>query len=268
MAAVLANWGGFYGQSNYLTEARRMGLMLRPPQVNHAGQQFSMQIIEGQEVLFMGLDQVRDLTRRAQTRILRERPFHSLDDFLARVDPRPLEAENLAKAGALREFGPIPALLAGLRQGGWRAGQLPLFPLEISALEDWDLVQRVTAQGEVLGIWIDAHPLELVAGQVAASGAINTLEAAARLGHRVRVAGMRQTWRRSYAGRGPDRSEHIYFMSLEDLEGMLDVIISAGVYRRSRTALSTSGPYIIDGLVELRHDTGEPYIRAEHIEIL
>ena len=268
MAAVLANWGGFYGQSNYLTEARRMGLMLRPPQVNHAGQQFSMQIIEGQEVLFMGLDQVRDLTRRAQTRILRERPFHSLDDFLARVDPRPLEAENLAKAGALREFGPIPALLAGLRQGGWRAGQLPLFPLEISALEDWDLVQRVTAQGEVLGIWIDAHPLELVTGQVVASGAINTLEAAARLGQRVRVAGMRQTWRRSYAGRGSDRSEHIYFMSLEDLEGMLDVIISAGVYRRSRTALSTSGPYIIDGLVELRHDTGEPYIRAEHIEIL
>ncbi len=35
MAAVLANWGGYYSQRVYLTEARRLGLTVRPPHVNY-----------------------------------------------------------------------------------------------------------------------------------------------------------------------------------------------------------------------------------------
>jgi DNA polymerase III alpha subunit len=70
MAAVLANWGGYYGQRVYLTEARRLGLALRPPHINHAWREFSVSYLDGQPVLFMGLDQVRDLTRRTQMRIL------------------------------------------------------------------------------------------------------------------------------------------------------------------------------------------------------
>ena len=40
MAAVLANWGGYYSQRVYLSEARRMGLKVRPPHVNHSGRNF------------------------------------------------------------------------------------------------------------------------------------------------------------------------------------------------------------------------------------
>jgi hypothetical protein len=54
-------------------------------------------------------------------------------------------------------------------------------------------------------------------------------------------------------------------MSLEDLEGMLEVVISAEVYRRCRAALATSGPYLVEGGVELNPDSGEPFIRAERI---
>jgi DNA polymerase III alpha subunit len=77
----------------------------------------------------------------------------------------------------------------------------------------------------------------------------------------VRVAGMRQIWRRSRTTRG----EYIYFMSLEDLEGMLDVMITADVYRQSKAALSTVGPYVVEGLVSLDSQRGEPIIRAERI---
>src|SRR3990172_8739012 len=129
IAAVLANWGGYYGQRVYLMEARRMGLAVRAPHINHAGREFSVRYLEGRPVLFMGLDQVRDLTRRAQVRILNQRPFHSLADFLARVDPRPAEAENLIQSGALEGFGTIPTLLGQLKRG-WRGGQLPLFELD------------------------------------------------------------------------------------------------------------------------------------------
>ena len=40
--------------------------------------------------------------------------------------------------------------------------------------EDWTLEQKVAAQQELLGISLEAHPLELVAEQIAAAGAITT----------------------------------------------------------------------------------------------
>jgi DNA polymerase III subunit alpha len=129
MAAVLANWGGYYRQSVYLNEARRMGLKLLPPHINFARREFSVHFQDGRPELVMGLDQVRELSRRTQAEILRKRPFHSLLDFLSRVDPRPLEAENLVQVGALEGFGTIPALLSQLKRGGWRPNQLPLFDL-------------------------------------------------------------------------------------------------------------------------------------------
>jgi DNA polymerase III alpha subunit len=54
-------------------------------------------------------------------------------------------------------------------------------------------------------------------------------------------------------------------MSLEDLEGMLDVVITSEVYRRSKAALATAGPYVVEGLVNLDSQRGEPFIRAEKI---
>jgi DNA-directed DNA polymerase III PolC len=263
MAAVLANWGGYYSQRVYISEVRRMGLEIQAPQVNHSLRQFSVQYPEGQPVLFMGLDQVRDLTRRTQRRILQERPFHSIIDFLARADPRPQEAENLAKTGALREFGSIPHVLEIIQAGGWQGGQLQLFPASSNLDQEWSIGERVAAQEALLGASVDAHPLELVADQIAASGAITTLEASKRPGQVLRVAGMRQTWRRSSKISG-----YTYFMSLEDLEGMIDVIISAETYNRYRNALALPGPYLIEGTIELPRGETVPHLRAERIDLL
>jgi DNA polymerase-3 subunit alpha len=209
----------------------------------------------------MGLDQVRELTQRTQKAIIQNRPFGSLADFLRRVDPRPVEAENLVKVGALDDVGTIPVLLHQLEHGGRHGGQLSLFSVDDDRQEDWSLTQKVAAQEEILGTGVIAHPLEQVEKQIAAAGALTTLEAATRLEQHVRVAGMRQIWRRSRTTRG----DYIYFMSLEDLEGMLDVVITAEVYRQSKAALSTPGPYVVEGQVNLDSQRGEPFIRAEKI---
>jgi DNA polymerase III alpha subunit len=118
MAAVLANWGGYYRQPVYLNEARRLGIKLHAPHVNYSQRQFSVSDHAGEAELYMGLDQVRELTRRTQKRILKERPFNSLADFLTRVDPRPMEAENLIHVGAFEGLGEIPQLLNAIDQGG------------------------------------------------------------------------------------------------------------------------------------------------------
>jgi DNA polymerase III alpha subunit len=280
MAAVLANWGGYYGQRIYLTEARRMGLALRPPHINFAQREFSVAGpdrsspgAEGegarQPTLFMGLEQVRDLTRRTQERILRGRPFVSLEDFLERADPRPVEAENLVRVGALQGLGTIPGLLKRLERRRWGGGQMSLFTLEdlggeSPPKEEWSLGEQVAAQEEILGAGVAAHRLELAAEAIAAAKAVTTLEAAGRVGSRARVAGMRMTWRRSRSASG----EPVYFMGLEDLEGLLDVIIPAAVYRRAQRPFSQPGPYLVEGRVELDQAVGEPVIWAEKIDLL
>ena len=266
ITAVLANWGGYYSQRVYLTEARRRGLTLRPPHINFSKREFSVQYQDQQPILYMGLDQVRDLTRRTMTRVLRQRPFLSLSDFLARADPRPSEVENLVRVGGLSGLGTIPSLLGQLEGGGWRGGQLPLFSLQIAGAqdvqgEDWSLAEKMDAQESILGVSVEAHPLELYANQISDSGALNTLEAAARVGQQVRVAGMRQIWRRYNSPKG----EPLYYLSLEDLEGMLDTIIYSDVYRRHRSQISGHGPYILEGWLERNTTSGEPTLRVERL---
>ncbi len=72
---------------------------------------------------------------------------------------------------------------------------------------------------------------------------------------------MRQTWRRTRTVQGG----YIYFMALEDLDGMLDVVIAGEVYQRYHTTFSGPGPYVLEGTVELDARRGEPVIRAERI---
>ena len=259
MAAVLANWGGYYSQRVYLSEARRLGLSVRPPQVNHAGSNFSVGQVNGQKMLFMGLDQVKDLTHRSIERILRNRPFTSLDDFLTRADPRPLEAESLARVGALEGLGSIPSILRRLQGGGWKSGQLSLFSWNEAEGPDWSIEQKMTAQQELLGISLEANPLELLADKISAAGAISTLEAAGHIGERVTVAGIRQTSHRSKTAKG----ESMMFLSLEDLSGTLEVVLFPDAYRQAKEIVNSSQPFLITGVMEMDIERGEPFFKAE-----
>jgi len=261
MAAVLANWGGYYSQRVYLSEARRLGLTVRPPHVNFSERNFTVGQGPQGKLLYMGMDQVRDLTRRTIERILHSRPFHSLEDFLARADPRPQEAENLAKVGALEELGMIPAVLRRVQKGGWQRGQPGLFEWQDTVDEDWSLEQKMAAQQDLLGVSLEAHPLELLIDKIAAAMAVSTLDAIERIGQRVTVAGVRQTSRRSRTAKG----ETMMFLTLEDLSGTLDVVLFPDVYRRTRDVLSSSAPVFVTGVMEMDPSRGEPFLKAEKV---
>jgi DNA polymerase III alpha subunit len=269
MAAVLANWGGYYSQSVYLGEARRLGLTVRPPHVNHSDRNFSVaRMAVGQKILFMGLDQIRDLTGRTIERILRGRPYASLEDFLTRVDPRPQEAEDLARVGAFEGLGMIPQILRRLQGEGWQAGQPSLFDLtnfgRSESMKDWTLAQKVTAQLKLLGISLEAHPLELVADKISDAGAISTIEAVGRVGERVTVVGVRQSGHRSRTAKG----DLMMFMTLEDMAGMLDVVMFPEVYRQARSFVHSSEPFLVTGMLKLDPGRTEPLLVAEKVRRL
>jgi DNA-directed DNA polymerase III PolC len=255
MAAVLANWGGYYSQRVYLSEARRLGLTVRPPHINYS--KTSFQVRSG--ALYMGLEQVKELTKRTIGRIMQFAPFDSLDDFLSRVDPREQEAVNLAQVGALDGFGNIPGILRRL-QSGWQAGQMSLFGW-VDEGEDWTLNQKVAAQMEVLGASLDTHPLELVAEKITKSGAITTLEAAERIGRRVTMAGVRQTSHHSRTAKG----ESMLFLTIEDLTGTMDVIAFPDAYRAAKSLLGSSAPLLVTGIMEMDAERGEPFLQVERV---
>ena len=261
MAAVLANWGGYYSQRVYLSEARRLGLKVCPPHVNYSQHNFSVRkLFDSEErALFMGLDQVRELTHRTIQRIIKNAPFTSLDDFLSRVDPRMQEAENLARIGAMDGLGKIPAILNRLRTGGWQRDQMSLFAWSDTSEEDWTMQQKVEAQMEILGASLEAHPLELVQEKI--TGAISTIDAVEKIGRRVTVAGVRQTSRRSRTAKGG----LMMFLTLEDLQGTLAVILFPDVYRVAKSMLESNTPLLITGVMEKDAERKEPFLRAEKV---
>jgi DNA polymerase III alpha subunit len=112
-----------------------------------------------------------------------------------------------------------------------------------------------------LGASVDAHPIELVAAEVAASGAISTLEALTQSESEVRVAGVRQTAQRFFAHEG----DPFYILELEDLEGVLPVLMTPGFYQQHRRLMASNTPFIVEGKITQSPTTSEPVLQARRL---
>jgi DNA polymerase III alpha subunit len=99
MAAVVSNQGGFYSAFAYVSEARRMGCEVLPPDVNESSVKWRGRDRE----IRVGLMSVKSLSFDVQERIVRERSaarFKTFGDFLDRVRPHEDETRSLVHAGA------------------------------------------------------------------------------------------------------------------------------------------------------------------------
>ncbi len=87
MAAVISNGGGYYSTLGYISEARRMGLKVLPPDINESDIPYKGR---GREIR-VGLMQLKEVSLEALEAVVRERerngPFLSLGDFLHRLRP-------------------------------------------------------------------------------------------------------------------------------------------------------------------------------------
>ena len=99
MASVITQGGGFYvgNVEHYLNEARRLGVIILPPDVNLS----SCDYVGRKREIRVGLKQVKFLKRKTLSLILAERAcgeFKSIKDFLKRVDISFEQARVLVKA--------------------------------------------------------------------------------------------------------------------------------------------------------------------------
>jgi DNA polymerase-3 subunit alpha len=245
MAARLAVWGGFYRTSVYMSEARQLGLTVKPPHVNHSGEAFTL---EPPQTLWMGLGQVRDLTHTTLKTIMAQRPFESLEDFLARAQPQYVEAVNLIKVGALDGLGNVKAMLSQLEQERWHgrhAGQMGLLATQPEmAMPDPTLRERAAWEREVLGMLVSVHPLQLVAEKLALHELIRSDELNHHAGQDVTLAGVRLVAHRFRAQQAP-----MLLVDMEDEAGIYQVLWSGAALDRHHTALSRREPVLIRGRV-------------------
>ena len=164
LCARLVNPGGFHRQTIYLAEAVRLGIEVRPPHVNHSRNAFTL---SRNNILWMGLGQVRDLRRTAAQAIIaarRVRPFTDLRDLLARVALQPKEVTHLIQGGALDGLGDSRAgLLAELTGLGSAGSVLQLaLPFDHPAISPETAAQRLAWERFVLGLPVSITPLETI----------------------------------------------------------------------------------------------------------
>lgn len=123
LAAMCSAGAGFYHVSAYVEEAKRWGIEVRLPSVNHSRMEYTVEakfrqtggasvpllFADGKRALRVGLMQVKGLRVETITAIVRAREesgaFRSLEDFLRRVLVETDEIEALIKCGALDEVG-------------------------------------------------------------------------------------------------------------------------------------------------------------------
>ena len=88
-----------------MSEARRFGIQILPPDVNRSHKAWRGR----KDKIRMGFMSIKRLQQKAMDSILDERKageFHSLDDFLSRVDLDLADAMALTNAGCFKSLAP------------------------------------------------------------------------------------------------------------------------------------------------------------------
>ena len=264
MAAVLSNRGGFYDTCAYVEEARRMGIGILPPHVNHSLDEFTAH----DTFIRIGLSQVKGLQQNTIDSILEnrlEKPYTSLIDFLSRTDIHEPGAVALIRCGALDGFeSSRPEMLWALKVF-LKSGDMPGHarrkyclaltprqkiilqpePLRVSfKLTEYDLREKLLAELEHLDLTVSDHLLALY--DINGKDMANARELMRSAGRIVTLAGWLVTAKQTRTA----KNEPMKFMTLEDATASFEVTLFPKIYKRFGPLLYDRGPYIVKGRVE------------------
>lgn len=274
MAAVISNQGGYYTTFAYVSEARRLGLEILPPDVTRSRWRW----MGRRRALRVGLQAVKGLgaaTAERLTAARRRQPFRDGMDFLHRVRPDEGEARALIRCGALDALAPqgggrtalLWTLAAWQRHGSRGRPPATLFearpadapPPRLPAEEPLDRLRREFA---VLGFLCDRHPITLYDGVRRSRKTVKAHDLGRRTGRRVRFAGWLVTGKVIHTKQG----DPMEFLTFEDETGLIETTFFPPVYRRFCHLLDGGRPYLLAGRVET--DWGAATLTVDHVEPL
>ena len=260
----------------YLSECRRMGIKVLPPDVNESNAEYTPR---GSDIRF-GLAAIRNVGEGVVASIKASRTakgaFTSFGDFLAKVDAQVCNKktiESLIKGGA---FDSLQHPRKGLMSVHLEAidsvietkraeaiGQFDLFGgdsmTQVAGLDieipnfEWDKTTLLTFEREMLGLYVSDHPLLGVEHILRSNTdmSINSLlsDESTPDGF-VTLGGLITGVQRKVSRQGSSWA----IVSLEDLEGAVEVLFFSNVYNQYALTLTEDRVVTVRGRFERRDD--------------
>ena len=263
----------------YLNECRRMGIKVLPPDVNESASDYTPL---GSDIRF-GLTAIRNVGENVVSSIVANRQskgrFTSFGDFLAKVDQQVCNKktiESLIKAGAFDSLG---ASRRGLMMVYLEAidsvseakraeaiGQFDLFgatdestsagvtgvELDIPT-EEWEKSLLLSYEREMLGLYVSDHPLLGIEHVLRAAVDMPLSQIAEdSVGHEqiVNIGGLITQVQRKVSKQGNSWA----IVSIEDLEGAVDVLFFAATYQTHALNLIEDRVIVVRGRIDKREE--------------
>ncbi|MDD3146274.1 MAG: DNA polymerase III subunit alpha [Candidatus Riflebacteria bacterium] len=258
MAAVINNGGGFYGTQAYISESLRLGLQIRPPDINQSSMEFTC----SDNTLLTGLKFITGLQLKTIDKILSQRlvrKFSSVADFAGRIQPAADELDALINSGAMSCFGSQASIRWHIKLSPGNSlfceenPSLP--PLAAQA----DTRERlILSEMRSLGFSVSGHPLEIFRRPEGVCNAEKLRQMAER---RVKVFGLLIAAKSVTTSRG----ERMKFLTLEDQTGLIEVVMFPAAWNRNQLPFSHSSVLEITGRVKL--DQGAITVHGETIKL-
>ena len=270
----------------YSADCRRMGLDVMPPDVNASGYDFSPEDCgDGKSGIRFGLGAVKNVGQGAIETILEAREeegaFSTLEEFARQVDLRKVgkrAMESLIRVGALDTLAPRIAMMGSMDRimalsanhfRAAEAGQMTFFGQKTGVSDTLDL-PPVTAdipqrrllswEKELLGIYVSDHPLTPYLAELTqiTTHFSSELEETSQ-GQQVCVAGEVCNIRPYQTRTG----KAMGFVTLEDLQGTIELVVFSRVWRDISTWLSEEDIVVAVGKVD--RERGAAKILADQI---
>ncbi len=257
MAGVLSNQGGYYSPFASVSEARRMGLEVRLPDVNESRKEYWGK----DKTIRVGLMQLKGSQSASLDAVLEargKRPFVSLEDFLGRVDADPSDIRILIKAGAFDGVAggaTRPEMI--WKTLAWQEARASKRAIVRSLFQE--MSPTVTPQVpqysprtvlehelETLDFLISHHPLTLYRDALARLPHVHGADLKKHVGRRVTMIG----WWVSGKVVTTKDEEPMEFISFEDTSALYETTFFPEAYARFCHMLNRSRPYVLTGLVE------------------
>ena len=248
---------GFYAPAQIVRDAREHGVEVRPVDVNASEWDSTLEPAAGgggRLALRLGLRLVKGLGEEAARRLVAARGngYREADDVPRRAG---LGDRAMAALAAAAAFG---SLDLGRREGWWAVERLkgPPLPLFAAAGEpdrgpDPAVALPPAAPGEEIaddyrsvGLSLRGHPVALLREVVGAGATWSGALGGVRSGARVAVVGVVLVRQRPRTAKG------VIFLTLEDMEGTVNVVVWSRVFRRFRHEVQGARLMRVEGRVE------------------
>ncbi len=286
IAAVISNQGGFYATFAYVSEAKRMGLKVLPPDVNLSEKKY---VGKGKEVRvgFMQIKGLNDETIRRLLTVRDDQPYANFEDCWRRAGLTPSDARLLILAGcfdSLEAGKTRPELLwqvtlkgsdnrqadEGVRSDPFkfshkRNSQSDLFTLptpKTPKVPQYDGRTLLVQEIETLGFLISRHPMELYQDRIERRPVIRGCNLKDHVGKRIDVAG----WLVTAKVVPTKKDEPMEFVTFEDTTALVETVFFPDAFRKFSQMLSFTKPYRLTGRV--MEDFGALTMDVEKVEFL